>query len=155
MPIRFTWGTTQPLMGVGVFTCSPTRRVAGEASAVADLAEWFVSSPESPFATLPEDVSPHDWFDLKVIYQQSRAEVGMSDVPEVFLPRVGPFEVTDSEKIYAVLTSDDIFERRQIDRRGAIVVVRPDQYVAAVLPLDGTDGLAAFFEPLLRHSQRS
>ena len=29
--------------------------------------------------------------------------------------------------------------------RGCVVVVRPDQYVAAVLPLDATDELAAFF----------
>ena len=28
---------------------------------------------------------------------------------------------------------------------GAVIVVRPDQYVAAVLPLTATDELAAFF----------
>jgi phenol 2-monooxygenase len=36
---------------------------------------------------------------------------------------------------------------RGIDRkRGAVVVVRPDQYVAHVLPLDAHDKLAAFFQ---------
>ena len=40
---------------------------------------------------------------------------------------------------------DDIFELRGVDRGGCVVVVRPDQYVAAVLPLDATDELAAFF----------
>ena len=30
-------------------------------------------------------------------------------------------------------------------RDGVVVVVRPDQYVAAVLPLSATDELAAFF----------
>jgi phenol 2-monooxygenase len=35
---------------------------------------------------------------------------------------------------------------RGIDReRGCMVVVRPDQYVAHVLPLDGYKQLAAFF----------
>ena len=44
----------------------------------------------------------------------------------------------------------DIFDLRGIDReQGAIVVVRPDQYVANVLPLDAHDELAAFFTPLL------
>ena len=34
-----------------------------------------------------------------------------------------------------------------IDReRGCMVVVRPDQYVAHVLPLDGFEPLAAFFD---------
>ena len=32
---------------------------------------------------------------------------------------------------------------------GAIVVVRPDQYVAAVLPLDAHEAVDAFFEPVL------
>jgi phenol 2-monooxygenase len=36
---------------------------------------------------------------------------------------------------------------RGIDRkRGCMVVVRPDQYVAHVLPLDGFELLAAFFD---------
>ena len=40
----------------------------------------------------------------------------------------------------------DVFEMRGIDRsQGCIVVVRPDQYVAHVLPLDGYDALAGFF----------
>jgi phenol 2-monooxygenase len=41
---------------------------------------------------------------------------------------------------------NDIFTLRGIDReRGCMVVVRPDQYVAHVLPLDGHEELAAFF----------
>ena len=41
----------------------------------------------------------------------------------------------------------DIFAMRGIDRSaGCMVVVRPDQYVAHVLPLDGTAALAAFFD---------
>jgi phenol 2-monooxygenase len=41
----------------------------------------------------------------------------------------------------------DIFEMRGIDRRqGCMVIVRPDQYIAHVLPLDGYAHLAAFFD---------
>jgi phenol 2-monooxygenase len=40
----------------------------------------------------------------------------------------------------------DIFDMRGIDReQGCMVVVRPDQYVAHVLPLDGFDALTEFF----------
>jgi len=35
------------------------------------------------------------------------------------------------------------------------VVVRPDQYVATVLPLTATAELAAFFAPLLTAGQRA
>ncbi len=44
-----------------------------------------------------------------------------------------------------IVGSEDIFELRTIDRRqGALVVVRPDQYVSNVLPMDGYDALTAF-----------
>ena len=39
----------------------------------------------------------------------------------------------------------DIFDARGLSRDGVVVVVRPDQYVAAVLPLEATDELADFF----------
>jgi len=42
--------------------------------------------------------------------------------------------------------STDIFEMRGVDReQGCMVVVRPDQYIAHVLPLHGFDALAGFF----------
>ena len=48
-----------------------------------------------------------------------------------------------------MLPDEDIFELRGIDRAGCVVVVRPDQYVANVLPLTATDELAAFFAQFL------
>jgi phenol 2-monooxygenase len=39
---------------------------------------------------------------------------------------------------------------RRIDRElGCLVIVRPDQFVAHLLPLDAHDELAAFFGPIL------
>ena len=45
---------------------------------------------------------------------------------------------------------EDVFDLRGVDRdAGCVVVVRPDQYVAAVLPLDAHDALADFFAAIL------
>ena len=49
------------------------------------------------------------------------------------------------EKIYASLPDDDIFAARGISREGAVVVVRPDQYVSGVFPLDAHSEIADFF----------
>jgi len=46
-------------------------------------------------------------------------------------------------------TAADIFAERELSRDGVVVVVRPDQYVAAVLPLTATDELSAFFAGVL------
>jgi phenol 2-monooxygenase (NADPH) len=46
----------------------------------------------------------------------------------------------------------DIFDLRGIDRgAGALVVVRPDQYVALVLPLHGYDELTEFFGRFMKN----
>jgi phenol 2-monooxygenase len=45
----------------------------------------------------------------------------------------------------------DIFDMRGIDRaQGCMVVVRPDQYVAHVLPLDAYAALSQFFAGILK-----
>ena len=54
----------------------------------------------------------------------------------------------DYEKVYTpdLKNGPDIFDLRGIERaEGAMVVVRPDQHVAHVLPLDAWDALGDFF----------
>jgi phenol 2-monooxygenase len=70
-------------------------------------------------------------------------------MPELLLPRKGRFGLHDYEKMFCAdsKSSHDIFAMRGIDRQaGCMVVVRPDQYVAQVLPLDGYRQLASFFD---------
>ena len=122
---------------------------AGEASALASWAE-FMASDASPVARFtPPGADVDAVFDVKVIYQQAHQDVDISKVPPLFLPKTGPLGLIDWEKIYAAApsawTSDDIFEERGLSRDGVVVVVRPDQYVAAILPLQATDELTAFF----------
>lgn len=93
-------------------------------------------------------------FDVKVVYPGRFEDVDLAGVPALFLPRTGPLGLTDWEKVYAAApsawTSADIFAERGISREGAVVVVRPDQYVAAVLPLSDTAELTAFFRGAMR-----
>jgi phenol 2-monooxygenase len=115
----------------------------------AELAAWLQDAPESPLNQVPDGVRADDWFDVKVVYQEHHTDIELGTVPQVFLPRVGPFDLVDYEKVYAVHPEVDVFEERGIDRDGAIVVVRPDQYVAHVLPLTATAELAAFFDGVM------
>ncbi|WP_369372232.1 FAD-binding monooxygenase [Promicromonospora sp. Populi] len=117
-----------------------------ESSALRDWAEWLGTAADSPLLRhTPAGTDPDSVLDVKVVYQQDHFAVEYADVPDVFKPRVGPFALVDHEKVYATDPTSDIFELRGIDRGGAVVVVRPDQYVAAVLPLSATDELAKFF----------
>ena len=122
---------------------------AGAPSPVAEFAEWLQTSPDSPLAATPAGADQDAWFDVKVIYQQDHTGVDVNAVPAVFKPQVGPFRLTYLEKVYGTDPKADIFDIRGIDRGGVVVVVRPDQYVANVLPLAATAELGAFFAPIL------
>ncbi|MGB3276565.1 MAG: FAD-dependent monooxygenase [Castellaniella sp.] len=127
---------------------------AGEDSPVAALGRWLDESPESPIrGYTPASQDENAWFDLKVIYQQDYAAVDIGRVPRAFLPRVGTHGLIDLENVYATLADQDIFRLRGIDRQGAIVIVRPDQYVANVLPLTATDELAGFIRTFASRQQ--
>ncbi|WP_411734686.1 FAD-binding monooxygenase [Paeniglutamicibacter sp.] len=117
----------------------------GADSPVAELAQWLSTAPESPLAATPAGLDIDAWFDVKVIYQQPHEDIDINAVPKVFKPEVGPFKLTEYEKVYGTVPGNDIFDVRGLSRDGVIVVVRPDQYVANVLPLGATTELGEFF----------
>ena len=122
----------------------------GQRGAIEEWADWVQAAPESPYVrTRAAGSDAGSVFDVKVIWQQDHDQIEPGDVPAVFRPEFGPFGVVDEELVYAADPDDDIFTTRGIDRAGCVVVVRPDMYVGAVLPLDRPELLADYFAPLL------
>jgi phenol 2-monooxygenase len=124
-----------------------------DGTALDDWATWMASD-ESPINRhTPTDADTDAVFDVKVVYQHPFEQIDIAQVPRIFLPQTGPLGLTDWEKVYtcgpSAWTSADIFGERELSRDGVVVVVRPDQYVAAVLPLAATDELSAFFAQTL------
>ena len=109
----------------------------------------FLAGPDSPVAKYtPEGWDADSVFDVRAILQQSHHELDWVDVHDFLKPKTGKLGLVDYEKVFCPLpdTDRDIFDLRRIDRgSGALVVVRPDQYVALTLPLDGYDELDDFF----------
>ena len=123
-------------------------------TALADFAAWLGDAPDSPVVRhTPAGADVDAVFDAKVIYPGGYDEIDVTRVPAVFRPRTGPLHLTDWEKVFAAAPNrwceTDIFAERGLSRDGVVVVVRPDQYVAAVLPLEATDELTAFFDAWL------
>ena len=131
---------------VYVFADAPSPTDA-TSSKVTELADWLNADPASPlvkYRRAGEDLD--SLLELSVIYQQGHTEFSFPDVPTVFRPHVGEFDLEYVEKIYATLDGEDIFEERGISRDGAVVVVRPDQYVSGIFPLDAHDEIGSFFD---------
>ena len=92
-------------------------------------------------------------FDLRAVFQQPHTEVAIESMPALLRPAKGVLCVYDYEKVYSAVMKNapDIYDLRGIDRQhGALVVVRPDQYIAHVLPLDAHSALAQFFAGFMR-----
>jgi phenol 2-monooxygenase (NADPH) len=124
---------------------------ADPASRLRALCERLEHSPDSPLRRYtPVGADVDSVFDLRAVFQQHHCDLALADLPPLLLPRKGRYRLVDYEKAFTPDPRSDVFDRRRIDRaQGALVVVRPDQYVSHVLPLDAYAELAAFFAPLL------
>lgn len=116
------------------------------------LCEHLATSPDSVLRRItPEHADIDSALDFRAVLQQPHRDVRVEDLPALLLPRKGRHGLIDYEKAFTNDAATDIFGERAVDReRGALVVVRPDQYVAHVLPLDAYEELAAFFRPIFR-----
>lgn len=127
---------------------------AGAVSAVAKLSDWLLDSEDSPLRRFtPAGADIDSIFDVKVIYRQDYTTINLNDAPAVFRPHCGQFGLMDYQKVYTALEGNSIFAQRGIADEGAIVIVRPDMYVANILPLQATDQLRDFFTPVLREQR--
>tara|TARA_R100000365_G_C2744722_1_gene73495 strand:+ start:1026 stop:2918 length:1893 start_codon:yes stop_codon:yes gene_type:complete len=114
-------------------------------------AVWLTNSADSPIPTFtPADADADSVFDVHGIYRCAYDAVDLTALAPILLPRSGPLGLQDWEKVWAIDPAIDIFTSRGVSKGGAIVVVRPDQYVAHVLPLSSRTALTGFFEPIMR-----
>lgn len=83
--------------------------------------------------------------DCYAVLQQQ--DLSIEQLPEFLCPAKGKYGLRDYEKVFHARDDNDIFEQRGIDRsRGCIVIVRPDQHIATIVPLSGYDQLSHFFD---------
>ncbi len=122
-------------------------------SGIRALCDFFSQAPESPvkrYTPAGEDIDAV--IDVRAVFQLGHRELAVEAMPSFLLPRKGRYGLRDYEKIFCADPKDgrDIFTLRGIDReRGCMVVVRPDQFVAHVLPLEAHAPLAAFFDEFM------
>ena len=125
------------------------------------LVRFLAEDADSPVRRFtPAGADLDSVFDLRVVLQQDHRQVDLGGLPQFVQPRVGRLGLKDYEKVFSAeqtngrllgqipgLQADqDLYDLRGVDReRGALVVVRPDQYIAQVLPLDAHAPLAEFF----------
>jgi phenol 2-monooxygenase len=104
-------------------------------------------SPVRKYTRQDEDIDAV--IDVRAVFQQAHRGLAIEVMPALLLPHKGRYGLQDYEKIFCadLKSGQDIFDMRGINRQaGCMVVVRPDQYIAQVLPLDGHGELASYFD---------
>lgn len=112
----------------------------------------FLASGASPLTRFtPAGDEPDSVIDVRAVFQQSHRALSITAMPAVLLPRKGRFGLVDYEKVFCPdPRAGDVFDLRGINREtGCMVLVRPDQYVAHVLPLHAHEALTEFFAGFL------
>lgn len=117
-------------------------------AALCRLADWLEQDPGSPvrkYRRAGEDIDA--LIDLRAVFQETFDQLACEDMPALLRPTKGKLGLQDHEKVFCVdhKGQGDVFDMRGIDRNsGCMILVRPDQYIAHVLPLDGFDALSDF-----------
>jgi phenol 2-monooxygenase (NADPH) len=136
-----------------VYAFSPAEDPAAAGSAIRALCDFLAEARESPVRRhTPAGADIDSVIDLRAVFQQDHRALAVEAMPALLLPRKGRHGLIDYEKMFCpdLKSGQDVFTMRGIDRRaGCIVVVRPDQYVAQVLPIDAFSALAAYFDAFM------
>jgi phenol 2-monooxygenase (NADPH) len=124
---------------------------AGRNSRARELWEFLASDASPVKRFTPAGADPDSVIDVRAIFQQGHRDLAVDKMPSVLRSKKGRFGLIDYEKMFCPdPDADDIFELRGVNREtGCMVVVRPDQYVAHLLPLHGYEALADFFAGIL------
>ena len=123
------------------------------ASPIWRLCDFLDKDPASPTRRFtPAGVDSDAVIDVLALFQQSHHDVPLEQTHPFLQPARGRFALHDREKMFCpnLEGAGDIFDVRGIDReQGCIAIVRPDQYVAHILPLTAHAELADFFAGFL------
>ena len=91
--------------------------------------------------------------DVRFVFQQTFDQLTYENMSSLLKPQTGSLGLQDHGKVFCVDHKGlgNIFDMRGINRdKGCLIVVRPDQYVANVLPLDDYEALSTYFAAVLR-----
>lgn len=123
-------------------------------SAIHRLSNWLETDPSSPVVRHTRQGEDIDAvIDFRAVFQQTFDQLDYEKMPSLLKPKTGKLGLQDYEKVFCAdhKGSGDIYDMRGINRDvGCMIVVRPDQYIAHVLPLDGFEALTSFFAGVLK-----
>ena len=115
----------------------------------AQLIHFLAKSESSPVIKYtPEGTDIDSVIDVYGVFQQQ--DLAIEEIPGFLWPAKGKYGLNDYEKVFHADQDNDVYTLRGIDRsRGCMVIVRPDQHIANILPLNAQTALSTFFDEFM------
>lgn len=137
-----------------IFAFAGAEGTAASMPAIEKLCNFLDKSPNSPIRLYTRKGDDLDSIiDFRAVFQQQHHDLDLVKIPDILKPQKGRYGLRDYQKVFCAGSKNDgdIFDLRKINREeGCILIVRPDQYVAHLLPVDAFDELAKFFKGILK-----
>lgn len=129
------------------------------ASKMLDNLGAFLDSEDGPIRRVtPSDRDIDNFVTPVVVLSGSRDKIEQEQIHPYFWPVTGPWRMRDLHKVFVDTESYNfghghVYDYCGVDpKRGAVVIVRPDQYVAQITALDDFEAISDFFKPFERQS---
>ncbi|RWA09683.1 hypothetical protein EKO27_g5429 [Xylaria grammica] len=109
-------------------------------------------------AFTPFESDPDSIFNIILVLSSERANVELETIPEVFTPTTGKWKL---KNILNIFVDDEGYDNTHghayeaygiAPSRGALVVIRPDQYISRIGSLNDVQGIDSFFGGFLKRS---
>lgn len=132
-----------------IFLFGDNQDPAQTSSAANKLIDFLANSASSPVQKYtPKGLDIDAVIDTYAVFQQQ--DLSMHDLPDYLWPAKGKYGLRDYEKVFQSQDENDVYDLRGIDRnKGCVVIVRPDQHIASILPLTAHAELSSFFDAFM------
>ncbi|WP_296059487.1 FAD-dependent monooxygenase [uncultured Amphritea sp.] len=129
-----------------IFLFGDTQTPTDPSSAAYQFIDFLASDESSPVHKYtPKGSDIDSVFDTYAVFQQQ--DLSVHDLHDYLWPAKGKYGLRDYEKVFHAEESNDIYDLRGIDRSaGCVVIVRPDQHIATILPVTAHEELTKFFD---------
>jgi len=113
------------------------------------LIDFLANDPASPVRKYtPQGFDIDAVIDTYTVFQQQ--DLSMHDLHGYLWPAKGKYGLQDYEKVFHSQNDNDVYDLRGIERsKGCVVIVRPDQHIASILPVTAHAELAKFFNEFM------
>lgn len=125
-------------------------RTPSAATRLRNLADYLKDGPVRKFTAKSDDID--SFIESLVVLSGDRLQIQQEQIPEFFSPITGEWKIRDLHKTFVDDASYNsghghAYQTYGIDlEKGAIVIVRPDQYVSKIVSFEKLENIGKFFE---------